>query len=443
MAFALLLGMTQCKKEQVSSSENNGVNITLKVDGGSEKLNVYPATGAVIFTAGDEIYVGNNGKYVGTLTFENGLFQGTIESEDFSTDDFLHFYFVGNKPTSPTALSAGTTTYTVDISDQSTGLPAISYAPSKEKYSSNTTAYTARLLNKSALVKFVPSLSTDKPITVLGLNNEVQIDFEHNSLAPTGTTGGITLYSVSDTEKWAIMLEQEAVPDATVTILGYDATTSVPAITNNMYYNSGVGITMTATSVIYSANSSNLTTALSSFNSESTPNPILMIESDISANITITRADGTIDFGNYTLNGTLFLQNNELGQSITVKNGTISRIDGKDGTGDLYKGTVIIENLTVTGVSTDAHYYIIRSGTISGTLEQPYANSPYPALTEIFDGKFNSLVIQYGSGTATTYRLYGGKYRNRPQDSWCATGYSVKSNTDPDSGTYPYIVSAD
>ena len=101
MAFALLLGMTQCKKEQVSSSENNGVNITLKVDGGSEKLNVYPATGAVIFTAGDEIYVGNNGKYVGTLTFENGLFQGTIESEDFSTDDFLHFYFVGNSRQAP------------------------------------------------------------------------------------------------------------------------------------------------------------------------------------------------------------------------------------------------------------------------------------------------------------------------------------------------------
>ena len=200
MAFVLLIGMAQCKKEQVTPSENNGVNITLKVDGGSEKLNVYPATGAVIFTAGDQIYVGNNGKYVGTLTFDNGLFQGTI-SGDLSTEDYLHFYFVGNKPTSPTELAAGTTTYTVDISDQTMYLPAISYAPSKEKYSPTTTAYTARLLNKSALVKFVTSLPTDQPITVSGMRNEVQIDFANNTLAPTNNTGGITLYSESTTDK--------------------------------------------------------------------------------------------------------------------------------------------------------------------------------------------------------------------------------------------------
>lgn len=246
MAFVLLIGMAQCKKEQVTPSENNGVNITLKVDGGSEKLNVFPSTGAVVFTDGDEIYVGNNGKYVGTLTYGEGLFQGTI-SGDLSTDDYLHFYFVGNKPTSPTALSAGTTTYTVDISDQTAYLPVISYAPSKAKYSPSTTFYTAQLLNKSALVKFVPAEATNKPITVLGMNNEVQIDFEHNTLAPTGTTGGITLYSVSETEKWAILLAQDAVSDATVTISGYASTVSLPDITNNMYCNSGLTISMTAT----------------------------------------------------------------------------------------------------------------------------------------------------------------------------------------------------
>ena len=250
MALALLVGMAQCKKEQVTPSENNGVNITLKVDGGSEKLEVYPATGAVIFTAGDKIYVGNNGKYVGTLIFENGLFQGTIDG-DFSTNDFLHFYFVGNKPTSPTELTAGTTSYTVDISNQSTGLPAISYAPSKEKYSPTTTAYTAKLLNKSALVKFVLSAATNHPITVLGLNNEVQIDFAHHTLTPTGTTGGITLYSVSDTEKWAILLEQTTLSGLTVSASGFEAAideeTLPSAINNNMYYSSGVGISMTAT----------------------------------------------------------------------------------------------------------------------------------------------------------------------------------------------------
>ena len=52
---------------------------------------------------------------------------------------------------------------------------------------------------------------------------------------------------MSDTEKWAILLAQDAVSNATVTISGYAATASVPPITNNMYYNTGVGIAMTAT----------------------------------------------------------------------------------------------------------------------------------------------------------------------------------------------------
>ena len=249
MAFALLLGTAQCKKEPTNTNNGNTerVDITLKVDNGNngDRLNVYPATGAVIFTEGDEIYVGNNGKYVGTLTFENGLFQGTIDG-DFSTNDFLHFYFVGNKPTSPTKLTAGTTSYTVDISDQSTGLPAISYAPSTAKYSPTTTAYTAKLLNKSALVKFVTSLPTKFPITVSGMNNEVKIDFANNTLAPTNTTGGITLYSESTTEKWAVLLPQAAVTSAEVTGSGFSAPNiSVPAISDNYYNNVGIGIIMT------------------------------------------------------------------------------------------------------------------------------------------------------------------------------------------------------
>lgn len=454
MAFALLLGMAQCKKEPATPNGDNdgGVRITLKVNDGNngEKLNVYPATGAVIFTQGDKIYVGNNGKYVGTLTFDNGLFQGTINDDLCSPNDFLHFYFVGNKPTSPTELTAGTTSYTVDISDQSTGLPAISYAPSTVKYSPSTTAYTAKLLNKSALVKFVPSTATSQPITVSGLNNEVQIDFANHTLAPTGNTGGITLFSESDSEKWAILLEQASLSGLTVSGSGFEATidsTTLPeGITNNMYYNAGVGISMTAIYQTYEANNSNWSTVLASFNSESTPNPMLIVKTDISGNCTITREDGTIDFSNHSLSGALFLQNNVLNQTVTVRNGSVERVDGKDGTGDLYNGTVIFDNMTVRGnVSTDAHHYIVQGGTYgvasSHVFEQPYANAPYPALTEIYDGKFMKLAIQYGSGTATTYRLYGGKYNNRPDDSWCAEGYSIRSNTDSDSGTYPWVVS--
>ena len=474
MAFALLLGMAQCKKEPATPNgdNNGGVRITLKVDDGpstpstgsgtesgtddGEKLNVYPATGAVIFTQGDKIYVGNNGKYVGTLTFDNGLFQGTINDDLCSTTDYLHFYFVGNKPTTPSTLGAGTTTYTVNISDQSTGLPAISYAPSTAKYSPSTTAYTAKLLNKSALVKFVPSLATSQPITVSGLKNEVQIDFANHTLAPSGTTGGITLYSVSDTEKWAILLAQEAVSDATVTIRGYDASASLPPITNNMYYNSGVGISMTAAYVTYEANNSNWESVLASFNAEPSPNPMLELTGNITINNTgfaITRADGTIDLKGYTLGTThathaLFLQNNVLDKSLTIMNGTINApVDGNVGWTDWYCGTVIFENITFKReVFFDGHLCELTNVNFAADsmFENYTGGSGNPGLVIINSGKFNCTFHangDYRTKGATT--IYGGKFSTNPSSIANVTipeGYSIRSNTDSDSGTYPYIV---
>lgn len=451
MAFALLLGMAQCKKEPATPNGDNdgGVRITLKVNDGNngEKLNVYPATGAVIFTQGDKIYVGNNGKYVGTLTFDNGLFQGTINDDLCSTTDYLHFYFVGNKPTSPATLTASTTTYTVNISDQSTGLPAISYAPSTAKYSPSTTAYTAKLLNKSALVKFVPSLSTSQPITVSGLNNKVQIDFANHTLAPTGNTGGITLYSESDSEKWAVLLEQASLSNLTVSVYGYNATIEgLPeSITNNMYYNSGVGISMTAAYQTFVVTSTNPETTIASFNAASSiPTPKLYFETDYGDGLTITRANGIVDFNGHSANE-LFIQNDVDGESITLQNGTISPkpIDGSNEGGVYYKGTVILENMTVTGnyakVFTDGHAYIINSGTYNQKICCDTYSS-YPGTTTIYGGYFTEL--GFNSGPQGTYILYGGKYQTRPEDSWCAEGYAVKSNTDSDSGTYPWVVSA-
>lgn len=467
MAFALLLGMAQCKKEPATPNgdNNGGVRITLKVDDddNGEKLNVYPATGAVIFTQGDEIYVGNNGKYVGTLTFDNGLFQGTIDDELCSNTDYLHFYFVGNKPTTPSTLAAGTTTYTVDISDQSAGLPAISYAPSTAKYAPSTTAYTAKLLNKSALVKFVPSAATSQPITVSGLNNEVQIDFANHTLAPTGTTGGITLFSAGDAEKWAILLEQASLSGLTVSVNGYNATidgTTLPsAITNNMYYNAGVGISMTAIYQTYEANSSNWLSVLGSFNAEPTPNPILVLTGDITINgegSVISRANGTLNLNGHTIHwsGTnthaLFLRNNVLGESLTIKNGTIEApVDGNIGWSDWYCGTVIFEDITFKReVFFDGHLCELTNVNFAaGSMFENYTGgSGNPGLVIINSGKFNCAFHANGNyATKGLTTIYGGKFSTNPSSIANVTipeGYTIKSNTDSDSGTYPWIVSA-
>lgn len=245
LAAALLIGMAQCKKQETPVTPNDDgkwVHITMKV-GDGEKYNIYPNSGAVVYTDGDTIYVGNNGKYIGALEYRDFTFSGDIYSP--STSDYLHFFFVSGLETGD--LVAGTTaSFTVDISDQWSQLPVISYGHSAQKYTDATATYSCKLENKCGLVKFVPSTATSRLVTVGGMKTTATINFA-GSVAPTETTGGINLYSESDAVKWAVLLQQDAVPEATVTISGYEASASVPTITNNYYNNSGVGISMTAT----------------------------------------------------------------------------------------------------------------------------------------------------------------------------------------------------
>lgn len=243
LAAALLFGMAQCKKQETPNADSKWVHITMKV-GDGDKYNIYPNSGAVVYTDGDTIYVGNNGKYIGALEYSDGTFSGDIYSP--STSDYLHFFFVSGLETGD--LDEGTTaSFTVDISDQSSQLPVISYGHSAQKYTDGTATYSCMLENKCGLVKFVPSIATSRPITVSGMKTTATIDFATGSITPAETTGGIKLYSESDVAKWAVLLQQDAVSDDTVTISGYEASVSVPTITNNYYNNSGVGISMTAT----------------------------------------------------------------------------------------------------------------------------------------------------------------------------------------------------
>ena len=249
MTLAVAMCFSQCKKnvEPLSTAAGDGVRISLSVDGG--KHDVFPTTGAVVYGDGDVIYVGHNGKYVGSLTYANGTFSGTI-NPDNEADDYLHFYFTGGLETG--TLTAGTTeSFTVSIADQSSKLPVLSYGHSTAKYSSGTTSYSATLLNKCVLVKFVPATATDEAVTVGGMKTEATINFATPGIIPTATTGTITLNPVSDDAKWAILLPQDAVEDPTVTINGYTCSlASVPAITENAYLNTGLGITMAGTGCI-------------------------------------------------------------------------------------------------------------------------------------------------------------------------------------------------
>jgi len=255
MALALVLGFTQCKKEQPAQNETEGVRITLTVDGGSSNSRVIvnptghtdPDYATVTFENGDVIYVGNNGHYCGYIQHNGTNFTGTIDDTDLSESDYLHFYFMGNKGTTSEPTEG------VSITDQTSKYPVISYAHSTEKYASGTTSYSAKLQNYCAIVKFTTT-DIDADITITGMNNTVAVDFGANNAAneagignnpytPSKTGDGeITLHRVSNTERWAILLPQNPVPGATVTIGSDHFVVDLPAITANAYITSGVEI---------------------------------------------------------------------------------------------------------------------------------------------------------------------------------------------------------
>ena len=164
MAFAFVLTMTQCKKnEETNQDEIVTISLDVKYNNGS-KVDVNTMIGTVNFETGDKVYVGSGGKYVGFLTHNGTNFVGNITNP--TEGQPLQFYFLGNVTPAET-LTAGTTeSCSVVISDQTEHLPVISYAPSFENYVSGITAYTGHLLNKCALVKFNVTTPSNSPICI-------------------------------------------------------------------------------------------------------------------------------------------------------------------------------------------------------------------------------------------------------------------------------------
>lgn len=239
--MALVLGLGQCKKqEKPTTTDTEGKKVYITVNAGHDgtKHEIYPNTGAYVFTNGDLLYVGNNGHFIGTLEYQDGAFSGGIYEP--STTDYLHFYFLGGK--GPQAPEAGTESFTVSIADQSDNLPVLSYAPSTQKYTDGNATYSTMLRNKCALVKFDLSMATNNAVTVSNMLTEATINFATPGITPTATTGSMTLYSESGTEKWAILLPQdEAIEEFTINIgnRSYSVSGSY-SITNNGYINSGI-----------------------------------------------------------------------------------------------------------------------------------------------------------------------------------------------------------
>ena len=124
MALALVLGLAQCKKEQIEpQNEGNSVMITLDVDGGNNGSRAEVVPPHVNFVDGDQILVAYDGKYVGTLersTSEgDSRFSGNITiTENVDNPQPLYFYFLGNNAVLDEPVNGEIKGCTVNISDQ-------------------------------------------------------------------------------------------------------------------------------------------------------------------------------------------------------------------------------------------------------------------------------------------------------------------------------------
>lgn len=242
-AMALVLSLSQCKKEEQPKVIEGEVAITLDVrTNNGSRIDVNPSTGAVAFEQGDMVYVASGGKYVGTLTCGGNSFTGRISNP--TLNEPLYFFFLGNKTPMET-LEAGTaSSCSVIISDQTEKLPVISFATSNETFT-GAGNYTAYFLNKAALVKFDVTTPSSLPVCLLGMNNKVAVDFTNNGFAYSMEGGGRITLAAGSGERWAILLPQASMNSAAARTLDneyFGTCGHIPTIWENDYHIDGIEV---------------------------------------------------------------------------------------------------------------------------------------------------------------------------------------------------------
>jgi hypothetical protein len=341
MALALVLGLAQCKKEQLETPQNEGnsVMITLDVKGDNNaKVDVNPPH--VTFERDDEIVVACNDHYVGTLKHNGTNFSGPIENA--TVGEHLYFYFFGNVSPQYFGNNKSCTVYT---GDQTGELPVISMGQSKQTVPSVGHVYTAILQNKCSLMKFsVEDTPSTAPLCISGMNNFVTVSFDRS-----GNNDGFSYSQVydgkikmkqngSDTNGtktyWAIVLPQASVAEGSAyTDDGYSGTR--PAIEGgigiNQYYSDGVVLTMGSYNPLtipltFEAKGGGATVKLQKAGDESDNAPNVSVQINKNGN----------GWSNYTLGSTITLTN--VGDKVMFRGSNIRYATGAEAYLNFSKG---------------------------------------------------------------------------------------------------------
>lgn len=258
MALALVLGMSQCKKQEIPTNGNggekvyvtlnvnNGESIAVNVDNGGRHA-VAPNLGVIQFENNDVLYVGYNGHYIGQLTYQNGAFSGNLDAPTSGVKDNLHFYFLGGREPATTPTAGTTTDFTISIANQQQDqkLPVLCYGASTQEYKTGGSNYSAVLEYKCALVKFNLNKATEYDCILSNMPTEATISFATTSenftpIAKTSTTGTIDLYREEGNTgvRWAILLPGTNL-SADGNVIGEPSGT----LNANQFINSGITLT--------------------------------------------------------------------------------------------------------------------------------------------------------------------------------------------------------
>jgi len=379
MALALMLGLAQCKKELIEPQNGGGVRITLNVENSGNRHDVNTVSGEVNYQDGDVIYVGDGSHFIGTLTRASGVFSGTINPAPDNGEE-IHFYFLGGLTPSVTPEAGSTSDFTVNISDQTSKLPVLSYEHTT--YYDGTTSYLCELKNKCGLVRF-PLENAAGSVKVSGMHTEATISFDGTpGITPTDDViGQVSLYSVSETEKWAILLPQGRVTDAYLQGVQVD----VPQVTVNARIVSIPTIGNPATMIDLEHLSSSYTTAQDGaiiYGDLSSP----LYRLSIADGATVTLRDATINrdgwyeanFAGITCNGDA---------TIILEGGNIVK-----GFSDNYPGIQINEGSTLT---------IMGNGSLTVSPKDTDNSRAAGIGAGNYNGNCGNIVITGGSISAT------------------------------------------
>ena len=110
---AVLLMMTQCRKENATPNMPADGAVKMTVTAGPGRTDINTATGAITWSEGDRLYVSDGTNWLGSLTLDegagtaNGTFTGNVTGLD-DEGDACHFFYLGhdNGMEEPTASSS-------------------------------------------------------------------------------------------------------------------------------------------------------------------------------------------------------------------------------------------------------------------------------------------------------------------------------------------------